>query len=85
VVPENSYQENNHEGLEDVSHGRLMESLGVRAQALPRVDLPTLESVAALPESVIQSQFHFRCKSTDWPRKDVEIMRLLHERVTKIT
>lgn len=74
-----------HEGLEDVSHGRLMESLGVPALALPRVDLPTPESVAALPESVIKSQFHFRCKSTDWPRKDVEIMRLLHERVKKIT
>lgn len=81
----NNWDKYNHEGLEDVSHGRLMESLGVRAQALPRVDLPTLESVAALPESVIQSQFHFRCKSTDLPRKDVEIMRLLHERVTKIT
>lgn len=74
-----------HEGLEDVSHGRLMESLGVPALALPRVDLPTPESVAALPEALIKSQFHFRCKSTDWPRKDVEIMRLLHERVTKVT
>ena len=62
-----------------------MKSLGVPALALSRVDLPTPESVAALPESVIQSQFHFRCKSTDSPRKDVEIMRLLHVRVTKAT
>jgi hypothetical protein len=81
----NNWEKYSHEGLEDVSHGRLMKSLGVPALALSRVDLPTPESVAALPESVIQSQFHFRCKSTDSPRKDVEIMRLLHERVTKAT
>ncbi len=81
----NNWDKYNHEGLEDVSHGRLMESLGVRALALPRVDLPTPDSVAALPESVVKNHFHFRCKSTDWPRKDVEIMQLLHERVNTLS
>ena len=79
----NNWGKYDHSSLEDVSHGRLLESLGVPAKALPRIDLPTPESVATLPESVVKNHFHFRCKSNDWPRKDVEIMRLLHERVNK--
>jgi hypothetical protein len=79
----NNWHKYTHEALEDVAHGRLMEGLGISPISLSRVSLPTSESVAALSDSVIQTEFHFRCKSQEVPRKDVEIMRLLHERVIK--
>ena len=79
----NNWHKYTHLALEDVAQGRLMEILGISPIPLSRVSLPTPESVAALSDSVIQTEFHFRCKSQEVPRKDVEIMRLLHERVIK--
>lgn len=73
-----------HDALEDVAQGRLMRKLGVPAIPLSRVSVPTPNEVSKLPEDVILREFHFRCKSQDNPRKDAEIMRLLHERITRV-
>jgi hypothetical protein len=74
----------NHEALEDVALGVLMEKLGIPATPLSRVSLSTPEHVSEIQKDVIEREFHFRCKSQDIPRKDVEIMRLLHQKVTEL-
>ena len=74
----------NHEALEDVALGILMEKLGIPATPLSRVSLSTPEHVSEIQKDVIEREFHFRCKSQDIPRKDVEIMRLLHQKVTEL-
>lgn len=70
--------------LEDVSLGLFMKLMGIIATPLPRVSLPTPEAAKTLPDSILETEFHFRCKSNQIPRRDVEIMRILHERI-KIT
>lgn len=79
-----NWSKHTHETLEDVCLGIFMKLMGITAIPLPRVSLPTPESVALLPNSVVCTEFHFRCKSQDIPRKDVEIMELLHERISNI-
>jgi hypothetical protein len=83
-VIKNNWHKHTHEALEDVSLGFFMKSMGIIAIPLSRVSLPTPESVMTLPDSILKTEFHFRCKSDEIPRKDVEIMRILYERI-KIT
>lgn len=70
--------------LEDVSHGDLMRELGVTPIPLTRVDLTDIESVRSLPRSVLESEFHYRCKSSKVPRQDVQIMNVLHESIVSL-
>ena len=70
--------------LEDVSHGDLMRDLGVIPIPLARVDLSNAESVMALPVSVLETEFHYRCKSLAVPRQDAQIMNKLHERLISL-
>jgi hypothetical protein len=79
-----NWNKHTHETLEDVCLGIFMKLMGVMAIPLPRVSLPTPESVALLPDLVLCTEFHFRCKSQEIPRKDVEIMALLHERINNV-
>ena len=74
----------NHQALEDVALGVLMDKVGIPATPLSRVSLLTPEHVSELQKDVIEREFHFRCKSQDTPRKDAEIMRLLHQKVTEL-
>lgn len=67
--------------LEDVAHGKLVSSFGVKAIALPRTDLLSVRDVGLLSEAELDSAFHFRCKSTSFPRQDAEIMQALHRRI----
>jgi hypothetical protein len=70
--------------LEDVSHGDLMRDLGVIPIPLARVNLLNMESVMALPISILESEFHYRCKSSEVPRQDVQIMNILHKRIVSL-
>jgi hypothetical protein len=46
--------------------------------ALPRLDLPTLETAMATDKEVIGSNFHFRCKSES-AQETIEIMQQIHK------
>jgi hypothetical protein len=80
----NNWYKHTHETLEDVCLGLFMKSMEIAAIPLSRVSLPTPEAAKTLPDSILETEFHFRCKSNQLPRRDVEIMRILHERM-KIT
>jgi len=80
-VIKNNWNKHTHETLEDVCLGLFMRDKGITATPLSRISLPTPESAKALPESTLQTEFHFRCKSDQIPRRDVEIMRILHLRL----
>lgn len=67
-----------HDNLEDVCFGDLMRSLNVKPSALPRLDISNPREVHEIPQNLLNDHFHFRCKSTDEPRRDVEIMLTLH-------
>lgn len=83
-IIKSNWNKHTHETLEDVCLGLFMKLMGIIAIPLPRVSLPSTESVVLLPDSVVSTEFNFRCKSQEIPRKDVEIMKLLHERISKI-
>jgi len=80
-VIKNYWNKHTHETLEDVCLGLFMRDRGITATPLSRISLPTPESAKALPGSTLQTEFHFRCKSDQIPRRDVEIMRILHARL----
>jgi hypothetical protein len=80
-VIKNNWHKHTHETLEDVCLGLFMRAMGITSTPLSRISLPTPESAKALPESTLQTEFHFRCKSDQIPRRDVEIMRILHARL----
>jgi hypothetical protein len=67
-----------HDNLEDVSFGDLMRSLNIRPSPLPRLDISDPCEVHKIPKSLLNDHFHFRCKSSEEPRRDVEIMLTLH-------
>ena len=83
-IIKSNWNKHTHETLEDVCLGLFMKLMGIIATPLPRVSLPTPESVSLLSDFVVRTNFHFRCKSQEIPRKDVEIMELLHERINHI-
>lgn len=70
--------------LEDVSHGDLMRDLGVTPIPLSRVELTSPSAVAELPSSLLTKEFHFRCKSPEVPREDVQIMAHLHAKLNNL-
>jgi len=84
-VIRDNWHKHSHETLEDVTLGRFMKSMGISAIPLISVLVPTVDAVETLPDSILCSEFHFRCKSEEIPRKDVEIMRLLHDRISAVT
>lgn len=67
--------------LEDVAHGKLLRSFGVKAIALPRTDLFSVNDVRLISEAALNMTFHFRCKPTSVPRQDAKIMQALHQRI----
>jgi len=69
--------------LEDVTLAELINTLNVKAIDLPRLDLPNLIAVNEVPAEDLAKHFHFRCKSNETPRKDVEIMKSLDSRLFK--
>jgi hypothetical protein len=67
--------------LEDVAHSKLLSSFGVKAIALPRTDLFSVNDVRLISQAELDRAFHFRCKSASVPRQDAEIMQALHQRI----
>jgi len=84
-VIRDNWHKHSHETLEDVTLGRFMKNMGISAIPLMSVLVPTVDAVGTLSDSNLRSEFHFRCKSEEIPRKDVEIMRLLHDRISTVT
>lgn len=67
-----------HDNLEDVCLGDLMRTLRINPTPLPRFDISHPNEVHQIPIHLLNSHFHYRCKSPSRPRKDVEIMLELH-------
>ena len=72
-----------HNNLEDVAHSTFLRKLGVFPKSLPRIELQRPEDVFELTNRDLISNFFYRCKSSDLPRKDVEIMKNLHLQLQK--
>jgi hypothetical protein len=70
-----------HGLVDDIALGKLIDGFSnprVGITPLPRLDLPTLEIAEQTDNSVIRSNFHFRCKSNS-ATETVEIMKYVHE------
>lgn len=70
------------DNLEDVALAELISKLGVKAINLLRLDLPNLPTIKKYSDLELREYFHFRCKSDSNPRKDVQIMKELHRRLS---
>jgi hypothetical protein len=71
--------------IEDVSLGNYMNSIGVKLSPLPQINIDSIEKMNYISDEELMSNFHFRLKSgTMKKRNDVEIMHVLHERISKI-
>lgn len=79
-----NYKKYPHDNLEDVSIGDFLRTHGVTPVELPRLDIPSLEILNSISDKDLNTNFIYRCKSDTIPRKDVEIMLNLHDRLTKI-
>jgi hypothetical protein len=75
------YKQFPHDNLEDVSIGDFMRKFGVEPLHLNRLDLPNLEILNNISDEELGSNFVFRCKSDEVPRKDAIIMQKLHARI----
>ena len=73
-----------HNNIEDVCLGNFLRDLGVRPVPLNTVQVPDLAAASDLRTDVLASEFHFRCKGLDRERNDIEIMTLLHKRISNI-
>jgi hypothetical protein len=67
--------------LEDICLSELVFKLNVRAQELPRLDIPSVKRLEKLPKGILLQHFHFRCKSDEIPRIDAQIMEMLDSRI----
>ncbi len=73
--------------IDDMSFGLVAQKLKIRMTNLSRVDIANKEDVKNLSENILNSTFHFRCKSQikigdRTIRQDVSIMKKLHSRLT---
>lgn len=75
-----------HHRLEDVALGQVIREIGGAAQSLPSVDLAHPREVVGTPRHVLESNFHYRCKSVDAEgrRLDSEIMQELSARIRSL-
>ena len=67
--------------VEDICLAELIFKLNVKAEALPRLDIPSIEHLEKLPNGILLQHFHFRCKSEKLPRNDAQIMEMLDARI----
>jgi IS1 family transposase len=79
-----NYKKYPHNNLEDVSVGDFLRVHSVTPIELPRLDIPNLEILNRISDKELSNNFIYRCKSDTIPRKDVEIMLNLHDRLNKI-
>lgn len=70
--------------LNDIALGMLLRTLGVPMVDIPWLWIQSLNELESTPDSTFNGKFHFRCKSSSFPRADVEIMRAIHERLISL-
>jgi hypothetical protein len=70
----------NHGLLDDVSLGRLLENK-VEISEISTLNVSSLDALNSLTDSELAHTTHFRCKSANYVRNDIEIMRELIKRL----
>jgi hypothetical protein len=71
--------------IEDVEFTRLVQANGHKLMTFPIANIDSVENLLETPDVFINRTYHFRLKSTvGGKRNDVEIMKLLHERVLRL-
>ena len=71
--------------MEDAGLGRLTSDLGIEMVPLPSINVPSVGSLDDLSDGEILENFHFRTTSrSNGSRKDVQVMKALHSRVTRL-
>lgn len=71
--------------IEDLSLSKSVLRKGVRLVRLPHLDINSLENLSQVPDAELLNHYHFRLKSGSLEnRNDVEIMKELHRRLTRI-
>ncbi|NRB37950.1 MAG: hypothetical protein HRU20_05705 [Pseudomonadales bacterium] len=69
----------NHELIDDVALGTLLNSLNIRNTNASRIDITSLMELPKLNVDLLFKQFHIRCKC-DWNRlNDIVIMKHIHD------
>lgn len=71
--------------IEDVALGDLLRKNGINFSGFDQINIPSLDYLETLSDSILSSNYHFRVKSgSHTNRNDVEIMKALSERFKQI-
>ena len=70
----------NHWVLDDVAIGRILKGRA-KLEKITSLNLGNLREIQDLSDETISSTAHFRCRSTESPRNDVELIRYLSIRI----
>ncbi len=71
----------NHGELDDVAIGKIMRSNDVSIHKLTTLNIDTLDALGKIPLEVLKESQHFRCKSSEMPRNDLAILKVLATRL----
>lgn len=69
------------EMLNDAALGKLMRTLGIHPICHPWIWIQKPEEIEKLSVEVLAKTFHYRCKTSTFPRIDALIMKKLHTRL----
>lgn len=70
--------------LNDIALGTLLRKVGVTMVNIPWLWIQSLNELENTPDRSFNGKFHFRCKSSSFPRQDIRIMRAIHERLVSL-
>lgn len=71
-----------HGELDDVAIGKIMRNNEIQITGLTTMNIQSLESLHEVSDSQLKAVQHFRCKSSEIPRNDLEILNALADRLS---
>jgi hypothetical protein len=71
----------NHGELDDVAIGKIMRSNGVSIHELTTLNIDSIAALEKISSEILNDNQHFRCKSSDVPRNDLDILTTIASRL----
>lgn len=71
--------------LNDAALGFYLREMDIFPQCIPWMWIKDIQSLRKMHDSDLLNTFHFRCKSSEFPRQDSLIMNALHKRLLQLS